>query len=283
MPPVLALLASAVWGSSDFAGATLSKRWSSTAVVFLGVLLAVCVLALGLPFVHPPFGAYQWYGAAAGVGGGIALACFYKAMAAGPMSLVAPLSATSAAVPVLWSLARGGSVDAIQAAGIVLAFAGVVLASGPELREGSQMSRSTLLYTLASAIGFGVYYIFFALGSATSVYGTLFSQRVAGVIVLGPLALRGLMAQRSLVNGLQWSPRITALYVYNGLGDVAANGLYGLATQHAGRNLPVVMALSGLYPVVSTMLAWGILKERLRAVQNLGIITALAGVLLLNA
>jgi drug/metabolite transporter (DMT)-like permease len=283
MPPVLALLASAVWGSSDFAGATLSKRWSSTAVVFLGVVLAVCVLSLGLPLVHPPFGAYQWYGAAAGAGGSIALVCFYRAMAAGPMSLVAPLSATSAAVPVLWSLARGGSVTAVQAAGIVLAFVGVVLASGPELREGSLMSRSTLLYTVASAIGFGIYYIFFALGATTSVYGTLYSQRIAGVLVLAPLALRGLPAGKSLVNGLQWSPSIVALYVYNALADVVANGLYGIATQHAGSNLPVVMALSGLYPVVSTMLAWGILKERLRGAQNLGILAALTGVLLLNA
>lgn len=283
MPPLLALVASAVWGSSDFAGAMLSKRWRSTSVVFLGVVLAVIVLTMGIPIAHPPFGAYQWYGAGAGVGGAIALACFYKAMAAGPMSLVAPLSATSAAVPVLWSLSRGGSVDAIQAAGIVLAFVGVILASGPELREGSLMSRSTLLYTLISAIGFGIYYIFFALGSATSVYGTLFSQRAAGVLVLAPFALRGLSSGTSMVNGLQWSPRITALLLYNGLGDVTANGLYGLATRHAGSNLPVVMALSGLYPVVSTVLAWAILKERLRAVQNLGILAALAGVLLLNA
>jgi drug/metabolite transporter (DMT)-like permease len=283
MPPVLALIASGVWGSSDFAGAMLSKRWASTAVVFLGQLLAVTVLGLGLLFVHPHFGAYQWYGAAAGVGGGMALACFYKAMAAGPMSLVAPLSATSAAVPVLWSLTRGGSVGPAQGLGILLAFLGVILASGPELRAGSQMSRTTLLYTLASAAGFGVYYIFFALGSATSVYGTLLSQRVAGVLFLGPLALRGLSSGRSMVNGLQWSPRITAMFVYNGLGDVTANGLYGFATQRAGSNLPVVMALSGLYPVVSTLLAWGLLKERLRAVQNAGIIAALVGVLLLNA
>jgi drug/metabolite transporter (DMT)-like permease len=283
MPPLLALVASAVWGSSDFAGAMLSKRWRSTSVVFLGVVLAVIVLAIGIPIAHPPFGAYQWYGAGAGAGGAIALACFYKAMAAGPMSLVAPLSATSAAVPVLWSLSRGGSVDAIQAAGIVLAFAGAILASGPELREGSLMSRSTLLYTLISAIGFGIYYIFFALGSATSVYGTLFSQRAAGVLVLAPFALRGLSSGKSMVNGLEWSPRITALLLYNGIGDVTANGLYGLATRHAGSNLPVVMALSGLYPVVSTVLAWAILKERLRAVQNLGILAALAGVLLLNA
>jgi drug/metabolite transporter (DMT)-like permease len=283
MPSLLAVLASGIWGSSDFAGATLSKRWSSTVVVFLGVVLALAVLTLGIPLLAPPFGAYQWYGVGAGAGGAIALACFYKAMAAGPMSLVAPLSATSAAVPVLWSLARGGSVDLLQGFGIVLAFAGVVLASGPELRADSRVSRSTLLYTLASAIGFGLYYIFFALGSATSVYGTLLSQRLAGALVLGPVALFGLRRGTSLVSGLEWSPRILALYVFNGLGDVAANGLYGVATRHAGSNLPVVMALSGLYPVVSTVLAWALLKERLRPVQNLGILAAFTGVLLLNA
>ena len=283
MPSLLAVLASGLWGSSDFVGATLSKRWPSAAVVFLGALLAVVVLSLGLPLAHPPFGAYQWYGAAAGAGGAVALACFYKAMAAGPMSLVAPLSATGAAVPVLWSLARGGSVNLIQAFGIVLAFAGVVMASGPELRADSRVSRSTLLYTLASVLGFGLYYIFFALGSATSVYGTLLSQRLAGALVLAPYALSGLRRGKSLINGLEWSPRITTLLVFNGLGDVAANGVYGLATRHAGTNLPVVMALSGLYPVVSTVLAWGLLKERLRAVQNLGIVAALVGVLLLNA
>ena len=283
MPSLLAVLASAIWGSSDFVGATLSKRWPSTAVVFLGVSLATAVLLLGIPLADPPFGAYQWYGAAAGAGGAIALACFYRAMAAGPMSLVAPLSATSAAIPVLWSLARGGTVDLVQGFGIMLAFAGVILASGPELREGSLVSRSTLLYTLASAIGFGLYYIFFALGSATSVYGTLLSQRIAGVLILAPFALRGVHRGKSLVNGLEWTPTITMLFVFNGLGDVAANGMYGLATRHAGHNLPVVMALSGLYPVVSTVLAWALLKERLRAVQNLGILAALVGVLLLNA
>jgi drug/metabolite transporter (DMT)-like permease len=283
MPSLLAVLASGLWGGSDFVGATLSKRWPSAAVVFLGALLALLVLSAGIPLAHPPFGAYQWYGAGAGAGGAIALACFYKAMADGPMSLVAPLSATSAAIPVLWSLARGGSVDLVQGLGIVLAFLGVVLASGPELRADSRVGKSTLLYTLAAAIGFGLYYILFALGSATSVYGTLYSQRLAGVLILAPVALRGLRGRKSLVNGLEWSSRTAMLLVFNGLGDVLANGLYGIATRHAGSNLPVVMALSGLYPVVSTLLAWCLLKERLRAVQNVGILAALVGVLLLNA
>jgi drug/metabolite transporter (DMT)-like permease len=283
MPSLLALLASAVWGSSDFGGAMLSKRWPPVVVVFLGVVLSAVVLALGIPLIHPPFGAYQWYGAAAGACGALALACFYKAMAAGPMSLVAPLSATSAAIPVLWSLTRGGSVDAIQGAGIVLAFAGVILASGPELREGRLMSRPVLLCTVASAAGFGLYYIFFALGSSASVYGTLLSQRIAGVVVLAPIAVRGLRTGGSQLHGLTWTPAIVALLIYSGLGDVTANGLYGLATRHAGSDLLVVVALSGLYPVVSTLLARGFLTERLRGVQNIGVIAVLTGVLLLNA
>lgn len=283
MPPLLALLASAVWGTSDFGGAMLSRRWPSTAVVFLGTVLATIVLGIGTVFAHPHFGAYLWYGAAAGVGGSIALASFYKAMADGPMSLVAPLTATSAAVPVLWSIARGGSVDILQGAGIVLAFLGVILASGPELREGSLVKRSTLLYALVATVGFGIYYVFFALGSATSVYGTLLSQRSAGVVILAPLALRGIRSRSSKVNGLDWTPGTAALLCYVGLGDVLANGIYGFATQRAGSGLPVVMALSGLYPVVSTLLARGLLKERLRPVQNVGILAALTGVLLLNA
>jgi drug/metabolite transporter (DMT)-like permease len=283
MPPLLALVASLVWGSSDFAGSMLSRRWPSTAVVFLGTLMVFVVLALGIPLLHPPFGTYQLYGLGAGFAVGVGLACFYRAMAAGPMSLVAPLSATSAAVPVLWALARGGHVDAVQAAGIVLAFAGVILASGPELREGALVSRSTLLLTLISAIGFGLYYIFFALGSATSVYGTVLAQRAGGVLILAPVALRGIRAGTGPLRGLAFGASAVGLLLWSGFGDVTANALYGLATRHAGGGLPVVMALSGLYPVVSTLLARGLLKERLRPVQNLGILAAFTGVLLLNA
>jgi uncharacterized membrane protein len=230
-------------------------------VVFLGLVLAVVVLSLGIPLAHPPFGAYQWYGAAAGAIGSVAMAAFYRAMAAGPMSLVAPLSATSAAVPVVWSIVRGGQVGVPQAAGIVLAFVGVILASGPELRPGSAVSRSTLVYTLISATGFGLYYIFFALGSATSVYGTLLSQRVSGLLVLAPVALYGIRAGRRSGSGLAISPSALGMLAYIALGDVVANALYGVATQRAGRNL---------------------LKERLRVVQNIGILAALTGVLLLN-
>lgn len=283
MSALLALLASAVWGTSDFAGGTLSRRVPSLAVVFLGVAIAFGALLLGVPFARPPFGTYQVYGAGAGLVGAIGLVSFYRAMAAGPMSLVAPLSATGTVIPVLWAFARGESVGPAQGAGMALAFAGVLLACGPELRAAPQAARSTFLFTLVSASAFGCYFILFALGSRHSVYGTLLSQRAAGLLVLAPLALRGLRSGTGVLTGLRFSAAGWAALTLVGLGDVAANGLYGLATRRAGQELAVVTVLASLYPVATTLLARAVHGERLRAVQNVGVAAALGGVLLLNA
>ena len=283
MAALLALLASAVWGTSDFAGGTLSRRIPSLAVVFLGVALAFGTLLLGAPLVRPPLGVYLLYGAGAGLLGAIALVAFYRAMAAGPMSLVAPLSATGTVIPVLWAFARGQAVDALQGAGMALAFTGVLLACGPEFRRAPHAARSTFLYTLVAAVGFGGYFVLFALGSAHSVYGTLLSQRAAGVLVLAPLALRGVRRGEGVLSGLRLSAAGVAALVLVGLGDVAANGLYGLAVRRAGGQLAVVTVLASLYPVATTLLARVVHGERLRAVQNVGVAAALGGVLLLNA
>jgi drug/metabolite transporter (DMT)-like permease len=281
VPAFLALLASAVWGTSDFGGGLLSRRWPPTAVVFLGMLGALGALLLGVPLAHPPAGPYLLYGAAAGISGGAALICFYRAMAAGPMSLVGPVTATGTVIPVLWAVARGESVGPVQGVGMALAFVGVLLASGPELRA-APAARSTFLFTLASAAGFGVYFIFMALGSATSVYGTLVSQRAAAVLLVAPLALRGIRTGRSTVNGLRISAGSLGLLALVAFGDASANGAYGLATRSRGARLAVVTVLASLYPVASTFWARGLLGERLRLIQNVGIVAALGGVLLLN-
>lgn len=292
MPELLALLASAVWGTSDFAGGTLSRRLPPAVVVFLGVAVAWAALALGTPLASPPFGAYEGYGAGAGLCGAIALVAFYRAMAAGPMSLVAPLSATGTVIPVLWALARGEAVGPVQGAGMALAFAGVLLACGPRMHGAPRPAPATLLYTLVAAAGFGWYFVLFALGSAHSVYGTLLAQRTAGLLVLAPLALRAIRTYADPTTGLRGAgavraallaPAAGATLLLVGLGDMSANGLYGLAAHRAGRDLAVVTVLASLYPVATTLLARFVHGERLRAVQNIGVAAALGGVLLLNA
>jgi drug/metabolite transporter (DMT)-like permease len=285
MPELLALLASVLWGTGDYIGGLLSRRISSLAVVFLGMCVALLAVSVTSLIVHPPLGADVVDGAAAGLAGGAGLVCFYRAMATGPMSVVAPLSATGTVIPVVWDLLHGATATATQGAGIVLAFAGVILAGGPELRKSPNTARSTLLLTLAAAIGFGLYFIFVAQGSKTSVLGTLLGQRAAGVLLLGPLAFWGLWSGNSALSGLRsrMSPKIMIVLALGGLADVSANGIYGLAAVRPGADLAVVTVLASLYPVMTTLLARGLLGERLRAVQNIGVIAALAGVLLLNA
>ena len=124
----LALLSSAFWGSADFGGGLVSRRVSAAAVVLLSqaagaiVLLLVCAVS-GQPFPHD-----FWLALAAGVFGVLGLVLFYRALAIGKMSLVAPVAACGAVLPVIFSLATGQVPRPLTRGGLVSAMAGVVLA-----------------------------------------------------------------------------------------------------------------------------------------------------------
>ena len=66
-----------------------------------------------------------------------------------------------------------------------------------------------------------------------------------------------------------------------GVLDVSATGLYGVA-QTLG-SLSVVSVVGSLYPITTVLLARGVLGERLRRVQALGVALALTGVALIGA
>ena len=136
MPAVLALLSSVMWGSADFLGGTLTRRAHAVAVVAASQVLS---LVLVLPFAlatgafDDPTGYLPW-AFAAGVIGMVSLVAFYAALATGTMGVVAPIAATGVVVPVAFGLIGGDRPHALQLVGVGLAIAGVVLASGPEIR-----------------------------------------------------------------------------------------------------------------------------------------------------
>jgi drug/metabolite transporter (DMT)-like permease len=66
-----------------------------------------------------------------------------------------------------------------------------------------------------------------------------------------------------------------------GAADVAANGLYALASRSG--LLSVVSVLGSLYPVATALLARFLDDERLRPVQLVGVAVALVGVVLIGA
>jgi drug/metabolite transporter (DMT)-like permease len=275
MTALLALAASALWGTSDFGGGLISRKLHPSAAVLISQALALAGLLGLLPFLSVPSGWYMLLAAAAGVVATLSLAAFYRAMADAPMSLVAPITAGGTAIPVLVGIARGEHLGALQLAGILVTLTGIVLASGPEFRSGVPVRRQALGFAIGAAVGFGVAYTLLALAAGSSVYGTLLFQRLAGLLALGPIVLRaGILREVRLT-----AKRIGALALIGGC-DIAANGSYAYAASHG--NLSIAAVLASLYPVVTALLARGILTERLRPVQSAGVIAALGGVVLLS-
>ncbi|MEU8352214.1 EamA family transporter, partial [Streptomyces sp. NPDC048845] len=191
------------------------------------------------------------------------------------------------AVPVGVGLVLGERPGLLQAAGIVVAVAGVLLAGGPEFR-GAPVQRQAILYTLVAAFGFGAVMALIAEASSTvtGLFLALFVQRMMNIAVGGGAlwisVRRGGAALPPLEEGGAGVVRagLPAL-AFVGLADVAANGTYATAAQYG----PVTVAavLASLYPVITALAARGLLKERLRTVQALGAGLALAGTTLLAA
>jgi drug/metabolite transporter (DMT)-like permease len=276
MNALLALAASALWGTSDFGGGLISRKLHPSAAVLISQALALAGLLVLLPFFRVPAGGYMLTAAAAGIVATLSLAAFYRAMADAPMSLVAPITAAGTVIPVLAGFVRGERLGAVQLAGIGVTLAGIVLASGPEFRSGVRIRRQALLFAIGAAAGFGVAYTLLALAAGSGVYGTLLLQRIGGLIVLGPIVLRGGILKEVRLT----ARRLGALALIGGC-DITANGSYALAASRG--DLSVAAVLASLYPVVTALLARGILAERLRAVQGIGVIAALGGVLLLSS
>ncbi|MFJ5533233.1 EamA family transporter [Streptomyces sp. NPDC093261] len=282
MTALFALATSLLWGLADFGGGLLTRRMPALTVVVVSQAVAASVLGVVVLVTGAwsEAGPRLWFAFAAGLIGPIALLSFYKALALGPMGVVSPLATLSVAVPVGVALVFGERPGPVQAAGIAVAVAGVVLAGGPELR-GAPVRRQAILLTLVAALGFGTVFALIAEASATvtGLFLALFVQRVTNVVVggaaLGAAVRRGAPALPQ--GGLPW--RSLPALAFVGLADVAANGTYAFAAQHG----PVTVAavLASLYPVVTALAARGFLSERLRPVQAAGAGLALVGTVLL--
>jgi drug/metabolite transporter (DMT)-like permease len=213
--------------------------------------------------------------AAGGIAGMIALAAFYRGLAIGTMSIVAPISATGAAVPVLVGLATGDRPGAVVLAGIVVAVAGVVLAAREEAPEGSSaaiVARRSVLLALVAALGFGTFFVGMDASADSDVFWALLAARTASCSML---AIVVAVARPTLPR----DPATLGIIAAVGAGDLAANGCFAAATTEG--LLSVVSVLASLYPVVTVLLARAVLGERVRRIQEAGIVAALVGVALI--
>ena len=287
MTALFALATSLMWGLADFGGGLLTRRLNALTVVVVSQTLAALVLGVivvatgGLQEAGPQL----WFAVAAGVVGPAAMLCFYRALALGPMGVVSPLgSIGTVLVPLGVGIVAGERPGLLQAAGMIVAVIGVLLAGGPRI-SGASVARQTIVLTLVSALGFGAVMALIAEASTTvtGLFLALFVQRLCNVTVGGAaLYVTVRRGTPALPEGGFAALRgsLPAL-AFIGIADVAANGTYAVAAQ----NGPVTMAavLASLYPVVTALAALGLLKERMRAIQTAGASLALVGTVLLAA
>jgi drug/metabolite transporter (DMT)-like permease len=285
MTAVLALAASLLWGVADFGGGALTRRLPALTVVVVSQLTAAVLLVAAVPATGGLADASPalWYAVAAGVVGPFAMLAFYRALALGPMGVVSPLATVGVVVPVGVGLLLGERPGPVQFAGIAVAVLGVALAGGPQ-RGGPAAAGRTLALAVGAAFGFGAVMVLIAEASAGG--GLLLAlavQRVCntviggGALVLTYRRLPGGRPAADLAVARRHLLPLTAI----GLADVAANGAYAAAA-HSG-SAAVAAVLASLYPVVTALMARGLLKERLLRVQVVGAGLALAGTLLLAA
>jgi len=274
----LALAAACSWGSADFVGGLKTRAIGVATVLLLGqatglALTLAVIAATGEPW---PGARIAVLALVAGAAGGMALGALYRGLAVGTMGVVAPISATGAALPVVVGLATGDRLSAVVAAGLVLVFVGVVLASrgiaddGPAGGAG-RTGRAGVPLALAAALGFGTYYAVADVVSDRSVLWLLALGRAGVVAALTVALLARRTARPTFTDAL---PAVGA-----GVLDVLATGLIGVALRHGA--LSIVSVLGSLYPVATLLLARALLGERLALMQAAGVSAALAGVVMI--
>ena len=274
----LALLSSLMWGSADFLGGKLSKRYPALAVTgasqAFGLIVGVGMLTIssGWRLPNSSWSGYAISGAIAGISGFIGLISYYAGLATGKMGVVAPITALSAVIPLLYGIARGDHPTTIQIAGMIVALLGAFLASGPEVRSG--VSAKPILLGALTAVMFGIALVFMARGSKVDSLLTMTTMRcvTVGIAILIALVMRSM-------GGLRVST-VPVLAVIGAI-DFLANYTLGVATTKG--LVSIAMVLGSLFPVVTTLLAFRFLGERLHRIQFCGVFCAVAGVALISA
>ena len=275
MAVLLALASALIWGASDFAGGLASRRAAAQTVVAVSQAAGLVVLVVLLPWLGGPTTAGDLaLGAAAGAAGGLGLVVFYRAMATGVMSVLAPTTGVcAAAVPVVAGLVLGERIGIATAVGIALALVAVVLVAAEGGLAGLRAVRpAALLPALGAGLLFGLFFVFLHRTHGDAGLTPLVAARATSVVLVTATALAGRAAMRI-------TRPVLPLVLLAGIGDVTANAFYLVATQHG--QLAITGVLASLYPASTVVLAQVVLRERLVRTQAAGLVAAVAAVVLI--
>src|ERR1700722_5048947 len=249
---LLGLTAALLYGSGDFLGGMATRKLQVLPVLLLADSAGL-IVALAVATVSPGtvgLAGLAW-GVSAGLIGGFGLIIFYIGLAAGPMSVVAPVSGlVSTVLPVAVALADGERPGIGVYAGALLCLIAIVMASSaghagdtPALASKDRAGRGRAIgYGVVSGAAFGLFFLLIRNAGESGEFWPVAAGRIGelAVVLIAAAVLR-----RSLSPGGA-DGRLVLAAAGAGAIDVLANICYVAATRTGAFGLAVVLA--SLYP-----------------------------------
>ena len=270
----LALGASLTWGLADFFGPLKGRTLGALRVLFYVQLSGLVTIAIVVAIRGAgPAGWAVLLAIPAAISGTFGLYAYYRGVAVGAISIVAPIAGLAAVIPVAVGIASGDRPSSWQVAGMVCALGGVFLASRERGQGGSRVAAGVGLALLA-ALGFGGYFpSMHVAGNTDFWWASLLFRTTSTLVILLVIALRkpSLSVERNHLLPL-------ALV---GIGDMLGNLLFAAASTTG--LVSVTSVLASLYPIVTVVMARLVVNERVARSQEGGIALTLAGVALISA
>ena len=271
----LGLIAAVCWGFHDICVRFLSQKTPISACI-------IVVLTTGLIFhlaqmtvrggFDPISSQAMWLSLGAGVAFVLATFGLYAAFQRGPVRLVAPLIAAYPILSVAWAAFSGTPVSIWQWLAVVCIVAGVglVAALSDTSEDESPPKGRTAFYALASGVGFAGT---FALGQAAAdLSGEAPTTLVTRVMAVGLTIAMLLVARQPF-----WPRRKAMPFL---LAKGIADGIELICVFSAGElpNPQYAAVASSMFGLLTIVMAWVILRERMSLPQWGGCLVAFAGV-----
>lgn len=271
----LGLIAALCWGVHDVTVRRISQDTPLMAtllsVLVIGAVFQAAVMAASHGFVALPRQAIL-FSVAAGAAFLLASAALYGAFQRGPVRVVSPIIGSYPMLSVALAATRGEPVSPLQWAAVLAVVAGIAIVSvfSSEAEEDIPPLGPTIALAAASAFGF---FSTFALGQEAAKLAadlpSILITRMTGILLLLPVFP---------ILALPWWPGRRAIPFIAAMGVLDGTALYCVLSAGSLPSAQLASVASAVFGMITIILAWLFLSEKMTRLQWLGCAVSFAGI-----
>lgn len=282
MSIILGLLAAFAWGLHDIFVRLVSQKTNIFSalliVLFIGFFFQGALIALRAEINSVPAQAF-WPLIFAGITFTSASIGLYKAFEIGPVQLVAPIVATFSILSILWGVIQGNPLSLFQTLAVVIVFLGlyivVSLANTQDEAQSNGKKSHAILWSAFASISFA---LTFGIGHSMVSYAPeLMTIAITRLIAAFVLLIIMLALRIKLFSALNQWKVLTAISLLD------ATAITSVVYAGTLKNASYAALSASLFGVVTILIAWAFLRERMVPLQWFGVALTFVGVAYLGA